>query len=327
VNERRPDDYSDYGVYSLQWSLPDNYEVLKRIGWGKYSIVFEGFDVKHQRKVVVKVLKPVNSKKIKREVKILRNLAGGDNVIGLIDIVRDPLSKTPSLIFEHVNNIDFKTLYPTLTDFDVRYYIFQILKALEFCHSQGIMHRDVKPHNVMIDHENRKLRLIDWGLAEFYFPKKENNVRVASQHYKGPELLVDMRLYDYSLDIWSLGCVFAGMIFRKDPFFKGRNNYDQLVQIIKVLGGDDFYHYVDKYKIRLDDKLQAILDRIPRTSRKSWEKFVTAQNQHFTSELAFDLLDRMLLFDHEARILPSEALQHPYFSPVKADDRVNGTSV
>ena len=91
-------------------------------------------------------------------------------MIQLLDVVRDPQSKTPSLIFEYINNIDFKQLYPTLTDFDIRYYIFELLKALDFCHSNGIMHRDVKPHNVMIDHEKRELRLIDWGLAEFYHP-------------------------------------------------------------------------------------------------------------------------------------------------------------
>ena len=76
-----------------------------------------------------------------------QNLAGGPNVIKLLDIVRDPESKTPSLIFEYVNNTDFKVLYPTFTDYDIRYYIFELLKALDFSHSQGIMHRDVKPHN------------------------------------------------------------------------------------------------------------------------------------------------------------------------------------
>lgn len=63
----------------------------------------------------------------------------------------------------------------------------------------GIMHRDVKPHNVMIDHENRKLRLIDWGLAEFYHPGQEYNVRVASRYFKGPELLVDYQVHSLSL--------------------------------------------------------------------------------------------------------------------------------
>lgn len=65
----------------------------------------------------------------------------------------------------------------------------------------------------MIDHNKKELRLIDWGLAEFYFPNRELNVRVASRYYKGPELLVDYQLYDYSLDIWSVGCMFASLIF------------------------------------------------------------------------------------------------------------------
>jgi casein kinase II subunit alpha len=65
------------------------------------------------------------------------------------------------------------------------------------------MHRDVKPHNIMIDYENKKLKLIDWGLADFYFPGKEYNVRVASRYYKSPELLVDYTYYDATLTLYS----------------------------------------------------------------------------------------------------------------------------
>ena len=139
----------------------------------------------NDKKVVIKILKPgtiktksVKKKKIKREIKILQNLANGPNIVKLLEVVRDTSSKTPSLIFEYIDNIDFKILYPKFTDFDVRYYMFEILRALDYCHSMGIMHRDVKPHNIIIDHNKRELRLIDWGLAEFYFPKQEYNVRV-----------------------------------------------------------------------------------------------------------------------------------------------------
>ena len=188
INLQRPREYWDYESLQVTWGEQDNYEVVRKVGRGKYSEVFEGVDVRTNSKVIIKILKPVKKKKIKREIKILQNLRGGTNVIHLLDIVRDPQSKTPSLIFEYVNNTDFKVLYPTLTDLDIRYYIFELLKALEFCHSNGIMHRDVKPHNVMIDHEKRQLRLIDWGLAEFYHPEREYNVRVASRYFKGPVL-------------------------------------------------------------------------------------------------------------------------------------------
>ena len=75
------------------------------------------------------MLKPVKKKKIKREIKILQNLAGGPNVVALLDVVRDPSSKIPSLITEYVHNLDFKVLYPRLTDFDVRFYMFELLKV------------------------------------------------------------------------------------------------------------------------------------------------------------------------------------------------------
>ena len=179
-------------------------------------------------------------------IQILQNLAGGPNIIQLLDVVRDPASKTPCLVFEHVANTDFKVLYPTLSDFDVRYYMHEICIALDFCHANGIMHRDIKPHNICIDHAARKLRLIDWGLAEFYHPEREYNVRVASRYFKGPELLVDLQDYDYALDMWSLGCVVAGLIFRREPFFHGHDNYDQLVKIAKVLGTDGLRAYLEK---------------------------------------------------------------------------------
>jgi len=236
VNVHRPRDYWDYEALQVTWGDQEDYEVIRKIGRGKYSEVFEGMNVVNNTKCVIKILKPVKKKKIKREIKILQNMCGGTNIIQLLDVVRDPQSKTPSLIFEHVNNTDFKILYPTLSDYDIRFYIFELLKALDYCHSNGVMHRDVKPHNVMIDHDKRQLRLIDWGLAEFYHPGREYNVRVASRYFKGPELLVDLQEYDYALDMWSLGCMFAGMIFRKEPFFHGHDNYDQLVKIAKVLG-------------------------------------------------------------------------------------------
>lgn len=313
VNQEMPKSYWDYDELEICWNAQDNYEIIRKVGRGKYSEVFEGINIVKGEKCVIKVLKPIKKKKIKREVKILQNLSGGVNVIQLLDIVRDPTSKSPALIFEHVNNQDFKTLYPKLTDFDVRYYILELIKALDFCHSRGIMHRDVKPHNVMIDHEHRKLRLIDWGLAEFYHAGTSYNVRVASRYFKGPELLVDFQEYDYSLDMWSLGCMFASMIFRKEPFFHGQDNFDQLVVIAKVLGTDSLDEYLEKYDITLDSQFDSILAKYP---RKAWRSFVNPDNERYISDEALDFLDHLLRYDHQERYTPREAMQHPYFTPV-----------
>uniref|UniRef100_A0A3B4B413 non-specific serine/threonine protein kinase n=1 Tax=Periophthalmus magnuspinnatus TaxID=409849 RepID=A0A3B4B413_9GOBI len=262
VNTHKNREYWDYDAYTPNWSNQDNYQLVRKLGRGKYSEVFEAINVTNNDKVVVKIL---------------------------------------------------KELYQKLTDYDIRFYMYELLKALDYCHSMGIMHRDVKPHNVMIDHQLRKLRLIDWGLAEFYHPAQEYNVRVASRYFKGPELLVDYQMYDYSLDMWSLGCMLASMIFLKEPFFHGQDNYDQLVRIAKVLGTDELFGYLHKYHIELDTRFKDLLGQ---QSRKRWEQFVQPENQHLVSPEALDLLDKLLRYDHQTRLSAAEAMQHPYFFPV-----------
>lgn len=115
-------------------------------------------------------------------------------------------------IFEYIAEQNFKELIMDLSSEKIKYYLYQILLALDYCHSKGIIHRDVKPLNMIVDEETDTLKLIDWGLSEFYLPDQDYNVRVASRPYKGPELLIGYKKYGFSLDIWSTGCVFAQMV-------------------------------------------------------------------------------------------------------------------
>lgn len=116
----------------------------------------------------------------------------------LTDILRDPISKTPAMVFEFMPSRETKKLARKFHNMDIRLYIYKVLEALEFAHSHGIMHRDVKPLNIIINHSQRDLRLIDWGLADYYKPDHEYTTRVASRYYKAPELIVDDRRYSYS---------------------------------------------------------------------------------------------------------------------------------
>ena len=214
--------------------------------------------------------------------------------------------------------IETKLLIPALTDEDIRLYLYKVLEALDYAHSHGIMHRDVKPLNIVINPESKQLRLIDWGLADYYKPGQEYNVRVASRYYKGPELLVDDKLYHYSLDIWSTGCTMAGMIFRRDTFFKGLDNFDQLLKIIKVLGKEDLDKYLKRYNLRMPIEVKKMMGS-KEWPKQPWENFITAENMEFANEDALDLLDKMLQFDKNLRIRPKDAMQHKYFHPIRAE--------
>lgn len=317
-NAKQPKDYWDYENFEVEFRNQDDYMVMRKLGRGKYSEVFEGQNAVNQQQCVIKILKPVKKKKIRREIKILQDLSGGPNIIKLLDVVRDPLTKTPSLVFENIQGSDLQSMCSEMKDADIRYYVYQVLKALDFSHSRGIMHRDVKPHNILVDAERKQLRLIDWGLAEFYHPGQEYNVRVASRYFKGPELLVNYMTYDYSLDLWSLGCVLAGLVFRREPFFPGSDNPDQLVKIVRVLGTDQLERYLKKYHLTLDHRVR---DRCAGYAGKPWSSFMSSKNAATANGDAVDLLDRMLQFDHQDRITAKEAMQHPYFAAIRAQEQ------
>jgi casein kinase II subunit alpha len=182
--------------------------------------------------------------------------------------------------------------------------------------------------------------LVDLGLADFYLPGKEFNVRVASRHYKSPELLIGYEYYDYAIDMWSVGCILAGLLFRIEPFFRGVDNEDQLGQIVNCLGTRDFLPYCRKCNVRLSSKARAAIGKYCSESssssssssedsatpisfsnsdigrRKPWLSYLTPDCPIPSSE-ATDLLDKLLVYDHEQRWTAREALGHAFFDEVR----------
>lgn len=197
---------------------------------------------------------------------------------------------------------------------DVKIYMYQVFRALDYCHSRGIMHRDVKPMNIIINVENKNLKLIDWGLSDFYLEKKDYNTRVSSRPYKGPELLVNYQYYDFSLDIWSTGAMFAAIIFRKEHFFLGKDNQDQLAKIVSVLGTKDFVAFVEKYSISVDPQdMIYYKDK----KKKPFSSFIDEKCKDLCPDDAIDLLEKMLIYDINERITSREAMKHRFFDEVR----------
>jgi casein kinase II subunit alpha len=301
--------------WELPHSSPQPYEVLDWIGTGKYSDVFTGYRNKdYSQLVAIKVLKPVRPQKYNREAKILLDLRGGPNIVELLDIVQNPVTGQYSFVFEHVQEADPDSLFSRISPVDACFYLYQLMRALKYAHECGIMHRDVKPLNIIYDRRGKKVRLIDWGLAEFYHPKQRYNIHVASRNFKPIELLVDYQCYDYSLDIWSFGVTMAGIIFMKSPFFRGSDDMDMISKIAGVLGKEGLEAYLKKYGIPAAPLLGNVIGR---RKPQDWRAFVTPENAHLATPDAIDLVDKCIRYDHTDRITAEQALKHPYFDLVR----------
>lgn len=308
--ESKPKWFWNYEDFSMEWSSPAPYEAIQKIGRGKYSEVFSGTNLLNGQPCVLKVLKPVKEKRLAREILILMNLCGVPNAINLLDLAKDRETDTHVFVFEYVNAVPHRKLFASMGPLDIRFYVYEVLRSLDVVHSMGIMHRDIKPQNIVYDPTSKKLRIIDWGLAEFYHPGVPYNLRVASRHYKSPELLVGERRYDYSLDIWSLGCTLASMLFHIDPFFEGEDLEDQLVQIVKVLGTKDMDDYIADHKLERPAHIRTSYPKRP------WASFMSRSTPNASAD-AIDLLEKMLAFDHEKRITARDAMAHPFFETLR----------
>jgi len=116
--------------------------------------------------------------------------------------------------------------------------------------------------------------------------------------------------------------MFAGLIFRKEPFFHGHDNTDQLVRIVRVLGSDELEAYLGKYNIKLGRQFDGVLGR---NQRKPWPSFITPRCEALTQAPALDFCDRLLRYDHQERPTAKEAMAHPYFEEVRALEAANST--
>ncbi|XP_037913357.1 cyclin-dependent kinase 2 isoform X2 [Hermetia illucens] len=210
------------------------------------------------------------------------------------------------MVFEYLN-MDLKKMLDKCKDqFTpqlIKSYMYQMLDSIAFCHMNRILHRDLKPQNLLVDSRGH-IKLADFGLARsFNFPMRVYTHEVVTLWYRAPEILLGTKFYATGVDIWSLGCIFAEMIMRR-PLFPGDSEIDQLYRIFRTLGTPDEniwpgVSYLPDYK----------------SNFPKWESpnLPDALIKHES----FDLLKSMMLYDPNCRISARNAMQNAYFNKVE----------
>lgn len=231
----------------------DSFEKLEKIGQGTYSSVFRARDSETGKIVALKKVRfdnfePESVRFMAREIMILRRL-DHPNVIKLEGLIASRLSCSIYLVFEYMEH-DIAGLLSCpdieFSEAQVKCYMKQLLSGLEHCHSRGVMHRDIKGANLLVNNEG-VLKIADFGLANFCNSgpsghRQPLTSRVVTLWYRPPELLLGSTDYGASVDLWSVGCVFAELLVEK-PVLQGRTEVEQLHKIFKLCGSppDDYW--------------------------------------------------------------------------------------
>ncbi|CAN7019761.1 unnamed protein product [Brassica rapa subsp. trilocularis] len=222
----------------------DSFERMEKIGQGTYSSVYKARDLVTNKIVALKKVRfanmdPESVRFMAREIIILRRL-DHPNVMKLEGLITSRVSGSMYLIFEYMEH-DLSGLASTpgvkFSEAQIKCYMKQLLHGLEHCHSRGVLHRDIKGSNLLLD-SNNNLKIADFGLANFYgdqHQKQPLTSRVVTLWYRPPELLLGSMDYGVTVDLWSTGCILAEL-FNGKPIMPGRTEVEQLHKIFKLCG-------------------------------------------------------------------------------------------
>nr|CUU99126.1 hypothetical transcript [Hymenolepis microstoma] len=245
-----------------------------------------------------------------KEAKIVRMLNQWPHINRILTFVSSKIANLHLYVYEYVKATPWDDLYDSLPIEDIRLYIYQLLVAVEGCHVNGIMHRNIKPGNILIDCARKQAYLTDFSQAALYSERKPHRTDVGTIPYSAPELLLKYMRYDHSVDMWSIGCLTASLIFRKRVFFEADDPKNYLLQIISVLGAASFHHFITANGIT---QIDIGRETYRRCMGRKWTEFISEKNAEFATKEAIDFVSKLLTFDQKRRLTAAEALKHEYF--------------
>ncbi|OIT32130.1 cell division control protein 2 homolog A-like isoform X1 [Nicotiana tabacum] len=289
----------------------DQYEKVEKIGEGTYGVVYKARDRVTNETIALKKIRleqedeGVPSTAI-REISLLKEMQHA-NIVRLQDVVHS--EKRLYLVFEYLD-LDLKKHMDSSPEFSkdprlVKMFLYQILRGIAYCHSHRVLHRDLKPQNLLIDRRTNALKLADFGLARaFGIPVRTFTHEVVTLWYRAPEILLGSRHYSTPVDVWSVGCIFAEMVTQR-PLFPGDSEIDELFKIFRVMGtpNEDTWPGVTT--------LPDFKSAFPKWPSKDLATIVPNLDG-----AGLDLLDKMLRLDPSKRITARNALEHEYFKDI-----------
>jgi len=290
----------------------EDFVKLEKIGEGTYGVVFKGRNKKTNEIVAMKKIRleseeeGVPSTAI-REISLLKELQH-PNIVSLQDVIMQ--ENRLYLIFEFLT-MDLKKYLDSAIPPDemmsahlVKSYCYQLIQAIIFCHQRRVLHRDLKPQNLLID-KSGAIKVADFGLARaFGVPVRVYTHEVVTLWYRAPEILLGANKYACPVDIWSIGCIFAEMA-NKRPLFQGDSEIDQLFRIFRILRTptEDIWPGVS-----------SLPDWKP--TFPAWTNYNLAaqiKSEANVDDNGLKLLADMLEYDPSKRITAKAAISHPYF--------------
>jgi mitogen-activated protein kinase 15 len=293
------------------------YDILQKLGKGVYGIVWKVKDKETGDMYVLKKIfdafhNATDAQRTFREIIFLQELGDHDNIINLLDVLKADNDRDIYLIFEFMESDLHAVIRANiLEDIHKRFIIYQLLKAFKYMHSANVIHRDMKPSNLLLNSECL-LKVADFGLARLMDAPKDDGSKpqvltdyVATRWYRAPEILLGSNNYTKAVDMWSIGCILGELLGNK-PMFPGSSTMNQIEKILDILGSPT---KEDLDAIQSDFAGQ-MMNNLPQRNRKNGldDLYRNADDD------AMDLLKKLLSFNPNKRLTVEQSLEHPYVS-------------
>lgn len=307
----------EFRAAGQSFQIDDKYRLMKVMGHGAYGVVISVKDQNTGQEYAIKKCHkvfeyPEDAKRILREMKLMRTF-DHPNVIHMVDLI-PPEGPTfeDVYIVQDLMDTDLRRIIesPQQLSLDhLKYFVCQILRGLRYLHSANVIHRDLKPENILARHDCR-LKICDFGLSKVHHDDEYTHTQyVTTRWYRAPEIMLNVVNYTKSVDVWSVGCIFAELMTRK-PILMGRDYRDQLKKTYELVGTPSS----DEIELITSAGARRFLQSLPPQPPRPLQQLVPA---YANEPEALDLLRRLLTPHYPARISTDHALDHPFIQSLR----------